>query len=109
MTDINVWFAEQLAYLLAEMDKIPEGNGSMLDNSVVMWCNELAYGAAHDHINVPFLLAGSCGGYFDTGRFVQYGGANHNDLLVSLCNAMGLPDQTFGNPAYCNGPLPNLT
>lgn len=42
------------------------------------------------------------------GRYLRYGGAPHNDLLVSLCNYMGLPDTTFGNPAYCNGALGNL-
>lgn len=40
---------------------------------------------------------------------MQYNSAYDNDLLVSLCNAMDVPDTTFGNPAYCTGPLANLT
>jgi hypothetical protein len=55
-----------------------------------------------------YVIAGSCAGYFDTGRFLTYAGDPHNDLLVSLCRAMDLPTSTFGNPAYCNGPLSGL-
>jgi hypothetical protein len=81
----------------------------MLDNTVVLWVNELSSGRAHSRRDMPWLLAGSCGGYFNTGRFVQYSGAPHNELLLSLCHAMDVPSTTFGNPAYCSGPLPNLT
>jgi hypothetical protein len=55
------------------------------------------------------VLAGSCGGYFKTGRHLVYEGDHHNNLLVSIMNAMGVPGDTFGNPAYCTGPLPKLT
>jgi hypothetical protein len=114
LTKINVWYAEQLAYLLAKLAEYPEGDGSLLDNTVVLWCNEVGKGNNHDHRDLPFLLAGSCGGHFATGRFVDYsaaGGAGHphNDLLVSLANAMGTADTTFGDPAHCTGPLPGLT
>ena len=109
MIAINTWFSEQLAYMLQLMSEIPEGDGTMLDNTVILWCNELAKGNAHNRIDMPYVLAGSCGGYFRTGRFLQYGNAWHNDLLVSLCHAMDVPVNTFGNPAYCTGPLPNLT
>jgi len=108
MIDINTWFSEQLAYMLQLMDAIPEGDGTLLDNTVVLWCNELARGNAHDRRAMPYVLAGGAGGYFRTGRFLQYQGAWHNDLLVSLCNAMDVPVTTFGNPAYCTGALPNL-
>ena len=71
-------------------------------------------GNNHAHRDLPFLLAGRCGGHFRTGRFVDFmaGGASgrpHNDLLVSLANAMGLPDAVFGDPTYCTGALPGLT
>jgi uncharacterized protein DUF1552 len=110
---INRWYAERFAYLLAALKAVPEGDGTLLDHSVVVWCNELSEGSLHSRRAVPFVLAGSCGGYFATGRFLQYGGAAaghvHNDLLVSLCHAMGVEIATFGNPAYCHGPLPGLT
>ncbi|MEM6994637.1 MAG: DUF1552 domain-containing protein [Myxococcota bacterium] len=107
-TAVNTWFAEQFAYLLQLMDAVQETNGSLLDNSVVFWCNELSRGNAHSRRDMPFLLAGSAGGYFPTGRWLQYNGASHNDLLVSLANSMGVQTNTFGNPAYCTGPLSGL-
>lgn len=114
LTKINVWYAEQLAYLLGKLASYPEGEGSLLDNTVVLWCNEVGKGNNHSHRDLPFLLAGSCGGHFATGRFVDYmsngqAGRPHNDLLVSLANAMGVADTTFGDPEHCTGPLPGLT
>ena len=107
-TAVNTWFAEQLAYMLTLMDAVQENAGSLLDNTVVFWCNELAKGNAHNRRDMPFVLAGSAGGYFETGRWLQTGGAMHNDLLVSLANAMGVGTSSFGNPAYCTGPLSGL-
>ncbi len=108
MTEINTWFADQLAYMLGLMDAVDEQAGTLLDNTVVLWANELARGNAHDRRDMPFVLAGSAGGAFQTGRWLQYSGAYHNDLLVSLCRSMGVDTNTFGNPAYCTGPLSGL-
>jgi hypothetical protein len=57
------------------------------------------------------MLAGSAGGFFKTGRGITAPvGTSHNDLLVSICQAMGLADvATFGNPKYCKGPIAGLT
>jgi hypothetical protein len=114
LTQINTWYAEQLAYLLGKLASYPEGEGTLLDNTVVLWCNEVGKGNNHEHRDLPFLLAGSCGGHFATGRFLDYqasgaAGHPHNDLLVSLANAMGTADTTFGDPEHCTGPLPGLT
>jgi hypothetical protein len=111
LTKINIWFSEQFAYLLTKLASIKEGTGTMLDNTLVLWCNELSRGNAHSHPDMPFLLAGRAGGALRTGRFLTYPktpSVPHNNLLVSVMNAMGLPDQTIGNPAYCTGPLTNL-
>jgi hypothetical protein len=111
----KVWYAEQFAYFVKALKAVPEGEGTMLDNTVVLWCSEISVGNSHSHQDMPFILAGSCGGYFKTGRFVEYPrmdmkGVSHNNLLVSLCHAMGRTDvKTFGNPAYCSGgPLSGL-
>jgi hypothetical protein len=108
LIEINTWYAEQFAYLLGKLDSVIEGEGTLLDNTVVAWGNELGVGQTHSRTDIPFVLAGGCGGYFDTGRYVTYTGAWHNDLLVSLCNAMDVPLNTFGNPAFCKGPLGKL-
>ena len=109
LIDINNWFATEFAYLLDKMRAVDEGECSLLDNTVVVWCNELSGGAAHSRSDMCYVLAGSCGGHFRTGRHLQYGGDPHNNLLVSLARAMDLDVDTFGNAAYCTGALPNLT
>ncbi|WP_232293505.1 DUF1552 domain-containing protein [Stigmatella aurantiaca] len=109
ITKINLWYAQQFAYLLAQMSKIQEGDKTLLDNTAVLWGNELGVGNSHTRRDVPFVLAGSCGGYFRTGRYLKYTNAWHNSLYVSILNAMGVQTNTFGNPAYCKGALPNLT
>ncbi len=106
---IDAFYAKQLAYLIAKMKTIHEGSGTMFDNTTILWCNELAVGNAHSHNDMRYLLAGSCGGAFKTGRYLDYKGDPHNNLLVSLCQAMDVPVDTFGNPAYCTGPLSGLT
>ena len=114
LTKINVWYAEQLAYFLGKLSSYVEGDRTLLDNTAVVWCNEVGKGNNHAHRDLPFLIAGSCGGHFRTGRFVDYmaGGAAgrpHNDLLIALGQAMGTTDTTFGDPAHVTGALPSLT
>jgi hypothetical protein len=106
----DVWHAEQLAYLLGRLDMIPEGDGTMLDNTLVVWTSEIARGNTHSHKDMPFLLAGSAGGAIDTGRHISYEtNRSHNDLLVAILNAFGGEDTTFGDERFCSGaPLPGL-
>jgi len=109
LTKINVWFAEQLAALIAAMKQVPEEGGTLFDNTVILWVNELSRGNAHSHPDMPFVLAGGAGGRIKTGRYLKYAGTvPHNNLLVSLLNAFGSDVRTFGNPAYCTGPLAGL-
>jgi hypothetical protein len=104
----QTWYAERFAQLLAGLKAVPEGNGTLLDQTVVLWCNELGQGNTHSHNNAPFLLAGSCGGQFATGRYLQFGGVPHNNLLLSLLHAMGVEDETFGDAEFATGPLTEL-
>ncbi|UJR85025.1 DUF1552 domain-containing protein [Sandaracinus amylolyticus] len=113
---INTWYAEQYAYLLERLASTPEGEGSMLDNTVVLWVNELGKGNSHTLRDIPFVLAGNVANddgtpHFRTGRYLQLDGDEtpHNDLLVSLCQAFGIETDVFGDRDFCNGPLPGLT
>jgi hypothetical protein len=111
LVQINRWYATQFAYLLKAMKSVPEGDGTLLDHSVVLWCNELGEGSTHSRRNVPYVLAGSADGHLKTGRYLNFQGSKkpwHNDLLVSLCQAMDVNDTTFGNPAYCHGAIAAL-
>ena len=107
---IRRWYMEQFAYLLAQLDAVPEGAGTLLDNTVILLGSEVARGNTHSHMNAPFILAGSGGGYFKTGQYINVtGDVPHNNLLVSMLNAMDVPATTFGNPDFCTGPLSGLT
>jgi hypothetical protein len=107
---INTWYAGRLAYLLQKLSEIPEGDGTLLDNTVVLWCNELGRGNSHTRKKVPWVLAGGAGGSLQTGRYLKVpDGTPHNKLHVSLCNAFGIQTDSFGNSAYGTGPLPGLT
>lgn len=106
---IRKWYLEQLMYLLTKLDTIEEGEGTMLDNTVVVLSSEITRGNTHSHMDQHFILAGGGGGYLKTGQFVEYQGERpHNDLLVTLLNAMGIEATTFGDPTYCTGPLSEL-
>jgi hypothetical protein len=102
------WYAEQLKYLLDKLSAIPEGSGSMLDNTLVVWVNEMGTGS-HSLDRVPYVLLGNVNGYFKTGRAVRAGRPEHNQLLLSICHAFGRQDATFGDARYCPGPLAGLT
>lgn len=111
LTKINTWYCEQLAYLVERLDKTPEpdGSGSLLDNTVVVWTNELGKGNSHTLDNIPFVLVGN-GMDFRMGRSLKYSNVPHNRLLLSFAHAMGHPISTFGNPNFCgDGPLHDLT
>ena len=103
---INTWFAEEFAYLLQKLENTPEPGqkGSMLDNTLVMWTNELGKGNNHTLQHIPFVLAGNGFG-FRMGRSYWCGDQNnsHNRLLLSLAHAVGHPLETFGNPSLCKG------
>ena len=102
LTKINVWYTEQFNYLIEALKKVPEGTGTMLDNTLILWCNELSRGNAHSHPDMPFVLAGHAGGALPGNQFLKFSGSvPHNNLLVSCLNLMDVPATTFGNPAYC--------
>ena len=108
---INAWHAEQVKYLLDGLAVAKESDGSsLLDNTLLLWGNELGVGNTHSYKDIPWLLAGNAGGRLATGRYLQFRDQPHNNLLVSVCHALGFDDVTsFGIPGVCTGPLVGLT
>ena len=107
LTKINKWYCEQLAYLASRLDKTPEpnGQGTLLDNTQIIWTNELGKGNSHSLNDIPFVLVGN-GLDFKMGRAVRYKREAHNRLLLSLAHGFGHPIKKFGNPNLCGrGPL----
>jgi hypothetical protein len=103
----QAWHSGLIARLFDRLAAVKEGDGTVLDSTLLFWGNEVSMGTTHTHDNMPFLVAGG-GWAFRTGRYLQYQGNSHADLLVSLLNAMGVADTTIGNATFCTGPLPGL-
>ncbi len=108
---INTWYCQQVAHLAKRLSETPEpgGDGTLLDNTTIIWTNELGKGNSHTRNDIPFVFVGG-GLDFKMGRAVKQNHAPHNRLLLSITEAMGFPEKTFGNPDYCgDGPLSGLT
>lgn len=111
LTRINKWYCEQLAYLAQRLAETPEpgGGGSLLDNTLIVWTNELGKGNSHTLDNIPFVLVGN-GLDFRMGRSIKHAKVPHNRLLLSLAHGMGHHIERFGNPDFCtDGGLSGLT
>ena len=95
------WFQDQLGYVIGLMKSVADPTGAtMLDSSVVVGMSNMRTGT-HETTDLPFVIAGSCGGYFKLGRsIVVPSGTSNNGLLVALVNAMGAgPITTYGGTA----------
>jgi hypothetical protein len=101
---INQWYCEQMAYLAKRLAETPEpgGGGSLLDNTLIIWTNELGKGNSHTLNDIPFVLVGN-GLDFRMGRSMKYKKVPHNRLLLALANGMGHHIEKFGNPNLCGG------
>ncbi len=110
LTKINHWFCEQLAYLTKRLAETPEpdGSGSLLDNTLIVWTNELGKGNSHTLDDIPFVLVGNGLG-FKMGRSLKYPKVAHNRLLLALAHGFGHRIERFGHADFCaGGPLSNL-
>ena len=130
MASYIAYHANQMAYILSVLDAIPEGGGSLLDNTVILWISELA-DSWHGMDRYPMVVAGGAnsglqlGKYvhharvtpFDTPQFISspYMGIPHNRMLVTVCQAMGLDINMVGQRVIvgsdgsdidCTGSLP---
>jgi hypothetical protein len=102
---VDGWFISEFAYILGEMKKVPEGTGTMLDNSALLLGNLMSHGGSHSTRRLPWILAGRAAGQFRTGRYLkQPRDVPHNGVLVALANAMldGTQDplKYFGSEKY---------
>jgi hypothetical protein len=99
---VTQFYVSQLAYLALRLDAMPEGEGTVLDNTCLMFVNSLMSGTKHDATRVPLVLAGGLGGTLKTGRVLDYGdrgdeGRKLCSLYLSLLDRMGVPLDHFGD------------
>jgi hypothetical protein len=99
---ISRFHLSQFAYLATKLDSMPEGDGTVLDNSCLMYLSNLWIGRKHDNTRLPLVLAGGLGGTLQTGRSLNYLDASDDNrkmcsLYLSIMDRMGLQLPTFGD------------
>jgi hypothetical protein len=118
LLQVDAFYTQKFANLVKMLDSIPEGDGTVLDNSAAVWFNEMSDGNAHNLNNAPIIQAGSAGGYFKTGWIINVdpaspGAANlSNGKSMSACtdgtsNQMinGTTQSTGTDPKVANAPI----
>src|SRR4051812_36090883 len=94
---ITAFNIEQFAYMVKKLHSLREGDGTLLDNCIMMWGSGLEDGNKHTRENLPFILAGKGGGSIRTGRFLAGTRGNQGDLLTTLLTCAGIPmDRPIG-------------
>jgi hypothetical protein len=100
---IDTYHLQMLAYLLEKMQATPDGDGSLLDHSLIMYGSGMGNGNLHRHSDLPILLAGKLGGKFKTGYHYDYKmDTPMANLLVTILDRAGLPIEKLGDSS---GPL----
>ena len=110
LVKINQWFAGQLNYLLEKLASTPDPgtDASLLDNTLVIWTNELGKGNSHTLQNIPMLMVGGAEG-FKMGRYLTFDNEAHNRVWLQLAHAFGHRIEAFGKKEFCDkGPLKEL-
>jgi Protein of unknown function (DUF1552) len=101
---IDRWYCEQIARLASRLSETPEpdGNGTLLDNTTIIWTNELGKGNSHTLNDIPFVLVGGGLG-LKSGHSFAFQHVAHNRLWLTLAAAIGHPLKTFGSEKLSHG------
>ncbi|XZE54878.1 DUF1552 domain-containing protein [Planctomycetaceae bacterium SH139] len=99
---INRWHVEQFARMLTKMKAVQEGEGTLLDHSMVVFGSSMSDGNRHDPDNLPILLGGTAGGRIRSGRHIAHGETPLCNLYHSMLDIHGFPVERFGDST---GPL----
>ena len=107
ISKINTFHVQQLSYILQKMKSTAEGDGSLLDNTMIVYGSGISDGNKHNNENLPILLAGRGGGLVRPSRHIQYSEDTPlNNLFVTMLNQMGATTDTFNDST---GHLPFLS
>jgi hypothetical protein len=104
---INTYHVETLAYMLEKLRSTPDGDGNLLDHSMILYGSSISDGNAHTHHDLPIVLAGGAAGQIKGGRHIRYPKDTPlNNLLLSMLDKAGV---TAGKLGDSTGELPRLT
>ena len=96
---VNRFFAEQLAYIAGKLDAVQEGERTLLDNSMILYCSSMMTGN-HNNDQLPVVMVGRGGGKIQTGRILDYLGKPNRkmcSLYLSLMEKAGVRLDSFGD------------
>lgn len=112
---IDRMFGQMFRHLLDRLSLYPgPSGGTLLDDCMALWTNDLANGPPHSYRNVPQIIAGSAGGFLKTGEYVDAGDVTHNKFLNTILSAVGLRNDngdfydSFGDPELERGIIPEM-
>ncbi len=106
ISDINTFHARQVSYILQRLKSIPEGNGSLLDNCMILYGAGISDGNRHNNENLPIIIAGKAGGTLAPGRHIRYHFETPMaNLYLSMLDQLGIRKDRFGDST---GRLPGL-
>ena len=95
---INRFHVEQFAYIVGRMKEIKEGEGTLLDNSMIVYGSGIGDGNRHNHDDLPVVMAGRAGGSIDTGRHIKYeNGTPMTNLFLSMLDRMHAEVESLGD------------
>lgn len=95
---IDRYHVEQLAYILKRMRDIEDGEGTLLDNSMIVYGSGISDGDRHNHDDLPLILAGGGAGTLKPGRHLVYpNGTPMANLFLSMLDRMGVREDKFGD------------
>lgn len=98
VTQINCYHMKSLVYALDKMKAVKEGDGNLLDHSMIVYGSGISDGNRHDHGNLPIILAGRANGGLKPGRHIRYAtGTPMANLYLSMLDRMGVEPESFGD------------
>jgi hypothetical protein len=102
LTQFEKWLSQRFVDLVNKLEATPDpdGGGSMLDSTLVVWARDMGDGSAHNQESMRFVFAGSKYLKKDpNGRYINFAGkARHERALLNICEAMGVTDfKGFGD------------
>ena len=98
LKQISIYQMQQFAYLLKKMKSVKEGEGTLLDNCMLVFGSAIADPNRHAHEELPIIMAGRGGGSINPGRFIRYPeNTPLNNLWMSMLERFGTPAERIGD------------
>ena len=95
---INIYNAKLFAYFLNRLQSVPDGDGTLLDHTILLYGSSMSNGNGHQHDNLPLLLAGGGRGQIKGGRHIRYPDKTPmTNLHLALLDKLGIPVEKLGD------------